>query len=292
MKVAAAGAMAEGVSLPVRKVEPRPGITDLVANEYRGKFIWALLALCLRMGLSALASFGDKMTGNGDCEGDADVESKRGWAIQAIYSVVALMLYPIPSRIVSGMSPGFLLSSPWLMVLLAKWYGFVPNVPVRVSDAVRGILTVRELAVILPVHFISVLICAMLLRLALPPSLVSHALDPVPYSEDRPWIADFVSEVIICAAFVISVRVVPELLWLNRYHWAWITTIVYPIFILSVDAGGMGSALCPDLIYALQYIRQKEEGIGALPAGISSHVLGPILGGVLGGRIMTWVFPD
>lgn len=114
------------------------------------------------------------------------------------------------------------------------------------------------------------------------PNLSQHAIDPIQYSENDPWLIDLFREVFVNAIFTVCLLVSPELLKLNK--------IPFPLVFLSffvntigssfkVDSQGKGSVFAPSIIYALRSVSKWEE----VPIGQSAHMLGPVLGGMVGG---------
>lgn len=148
--------------------------------------------------------------------------------------------------------------------------------------------SIRELAVILPVHFLVPVFGAYTLQLFLPAYVSLHAIDPVIYSEKNPWVVDFTREIFVNALFTVGLLVIPELLKINGIRRGFTLFILYPIYSFGVDAGGMASVFSPDVIYALRCVSKHEE----VPLTQWSHMLGPIVGGILGGKIMSSAFPD
>lgn len=63
----------------------------------------------------------------------------------------------------------------------------MPNIPLRICEMVLGRLSLRELVIITPIHFVCALSSVMMLRLLLPESLSSLAISPIIYSDDNPW---------------------------------------------------------------------------------------------------------
>jgi len=60
---------------------------------------------------------------------------------------------------------------------------------------------------------------------------------------------------------------------------------LYPLYKYSVDSAGTGSVFSPNVLYALRCD-------GEIPLEQYPHMIGPILGGLLGGTIMAAYFPD
>ena len=61
--------------------------------------------------------------------------------------------------------------------------------------------------------------------------------------------------------------------------------VFYPLWNYSVDGTGMASAFAPNIILALAVFNHHP-----LPAGV--RIVGSCLGGVVGGKLMQWYFPD
>ena len=81
---------------------------------------------------------------------------------------------------------------------------------------------------------------------------------------------------------------VPELLKINGIRRGFTLLILYPVYSFGVDAVGTASVFGPNIIYALRCVSKHEE----VPFTQWSHMLGPIIGGILGGKIMLSAFPD
>ncbi len=95
-------------------------------------------------------------------------------------------------------------------------------------------------------------------------------------------------ETIINAIFTVGILVIPELLKINGVKRGVALLILYPIYSFGTDAEGTASVFGPNVIYALRCVSKHEE----VPLTQSSHMLGPIVGGLLGGKIMLIAFPD
>eukprot|EP00571_Detonula_confervacea_P008577 CAMPEP_0172316922 /NCGR_PEP_ID=MMETSP1058-20130122/29982_1 /TAXON_ID=83371 /ORGANISM="Detonula confervacea, Strain CCMP 353" /LENGTH=153 /DNA_ID=CAMNT_0013031361 /DNA_START=595 /DNA_END=1056 /DNA_ORIENTATION=- len=150
-----------------------------------------------------------------------------------------------------------------------------------------GRLSLRELAIILPIHFLVPAVAFWFLQLFLPASIFeSYAIDPILYSERNLWIY-FLRETLVNAAFTVGLLVIPELLRINGIRRGYALLILYPLYSFSVDSDGKASVFGPNLIYSLQCVSKHEE----VPHQWS-HVIGPVLGGILGGKIMSNAFPD
>jgi hypothetical protein len=96
---------------------------------------------------------------------------------------------------------------------------------------------------------------------------------------------DLCREVLITAAFTVAMLVLPVLFQLNHLpRWSAIV-LFYPLFHFAVDGTGMASAFSPNVLLALNVL-----GYRPLPAGF--RVIGSLLGGLVGGKIMQLYFPD
>jgi hypothetical protein len=79
--------------------------------------------------------------------------------------------------------------------------------------------------------------------------------------------------------------VLPALLQLN-YMPKWIFGFaMYPLLNFSVDGPGMASTFSPDVLLALSVV-------GREPLPSFWRLLAPLLGGLVGGRVMKSYFPD
>jgi len=149
-------------------------------------------------------------------------------------------------------------------------------------------ITLRQLFLILPIHFLTVLFGVFLLKLFLPTKLAIHATESIAYSTDNPFIIDFIREIFVNALYTVGVLVLPELFKLNHVPKKFINFILYPLFSFGVDSRGTGSAFGPNVVYALSCLSSKAE----VSIRVFCHVFGPIFGGIIGGLIMSTMFPD
>lgn len=216
--------------------------------------------------------------------------------IKELITVIAVLaswvLVILPPKVAALTAPGFSFGSTWILYPLRDYFGFIPNLPCRICETMMGRLSLRELAMILPIHFLVPAIAfwfIWFLQLFLPAATFSsHAIDPVIYSERNPWAVDFMRETLVNALFTVGLLVTPELLRINGIRRGYALLILYPLYSFSVDAGGKASVFGPNLIYSLRCVNTYEE----VPITQWCHLLGPILGGILGGKIMSTVFPD
>ena len=151
-----------------------------------------------------------------------------------------------------------------------------------------GRINLRELAMIFPIHFLLSTLGVQLLGLFLPHTLEKYAINPITYSETNLWIIDFLREVFVNTIFSVGILVIPELLKINGIKRGYALLILYPLYSFSVDADLNASTFSPNMLYALRYVNKHEE----IPLKQWCHVLGPVIGGVLGGKIMSFAFPD
>ena len=142
-------------------------------------------------------------------------------------------------------------------------------------------LSLRELAIIFPIHFLVPTGAFFILQ-------QFTDIDPVIYSEKHVLDA-FLREIFVNALFTVGLLVIPELLRINGIRRGYALLILYPLYSFSVDNdNGMASVFGPNSIYSLRFISKHEE----VPLTQWAHLVGPILGSILGGKIMLSVFPD
>ena len=119
-------------------------------------------------------------------------------------------------------------------------------------------------------------------------------LGPLPYGGNGDgaagqarWLASLATEAALSALLVVGLRVVPELLRLNRVRgpvplWTF-ALVVWPLGLVSVDGRGGGEAASP-----LTWPMPSTSRAG-VP---SSHLLGPVVGGWVGGKVLAEYFPE
>lgn len=152
-----------------------------------------------------------------------------------------------------------------------------------------GRISLRQLAMIFPIHFLVPTLGAYSFKVLLPQALAGYAIDPISYSEKNRWIEDFLREIFVNTLFVVSLLVIPALLQINgikRRGFALLA--LYPLYSFSVDANSNSSVFSPNMLYTLRYVNKHED----IPLAQWSHVLGPMIGGLFAGRIMGKAFPD
>lgn len=243
--------------------------------------VWAILA-CLLRGAMLLVHSMAHLKGSSNMTGIRFI-------LEVLSGVASVLISFLPEKIESGDAAGFVFAGPTLLFAVHDYCRIIPNLPVRISEMVMGRLTPRDLAILVPIHFLASVAGVLILRALFPGVIASHALEPIVYSEDRSWAFDFVRETLVTAGFTVGILVLPEILKVNSMSKKLFCPILLlPLYLYSVDGGDMGSAFSPDLIYALRCVSRYEE----LPLRQSSHLFGPMLGGFLGGCIMATYFPD
>lgn len=193
----------------------------------------------------------------------------------------------------------------------------IPSLPVRTTEFMLGRHTLRCIAVVLPVQFAaSLMATAFLSRWAGPwlgfsKELLAEAVGPIVYQTAvRPFFVDLMCEIIANALFSMFILVLPDLCHLNRLSKSIIMPLfMWPLFygsgsfLANVDGARQGSTYSPNILYALHCInsshRQTRSGgwfsfllQENLPRKQMSHILGPLLGGALGGQLISVMFPD
>lgn len=87
------------------------------------------------------------------------------------------------------------------------------------------------------------------------------------------------------AGFTVAMLILPVLFRLNDLpRWSMIF-FFYPLFQFTVDGQGMASAFSPNVLLALNVL-----GYRPFPAGY--RLMGSLLGGLIGGKVMQKYFPD
>mmetsp|Transcript_24099 Transcript_24099/g.50451 ORF Transcript_24099/g.50451 Transcript_24099/m.50451 type:complete len:297 (+) Transcript_24099:372-1262(+) len=288
-------------------------------REATGVFVWSLITCTFRICLSFLTALSmlrpnnedpnnnnhketnnnfhlmDQSNGDSFClEGeicglpqDNNVAIFLEEVITVISVLVSWALAILPSKVATLSAPGFTFGNTWILYPLRDHFGFIPNLPCRICEMTMGRLCLRELAIIIPIHFLVPTLAFWLLQLILPTWFTSYAIDPIIYSERNPWVVDLVRETFVNALFTVGLLVIPELFRINGIRRGYALLILYPLYSFSVDADGKASVFGPNLIYSLKWSSEHEE----VPITQWSHLLGPILGGIFGGEIMS-MFPD
>ncbi len=272
-----------------------------ILREARAVLVWSLISCTLRLFLSLL----DELSSLQDDESSSDHRQNnhyfcfapsphgRCWKSGAIIREV-LSLFSILAGWVLRLLPsvkssaGFLFASTWILYPIRDRFGSIPNLSCRICETIMGRISLRQLAMIFPIHFLVPTFGAYTFKLLLSEDLASYAIDPISYSESNPWIVDFLREIFVNTLFVVGLLVVPELLQINGMKRKFALVALFPLYSFSVDADSNGSVFSPNTLYALRYVTKHEE----IPFAQWSHLLGPIIGGIISGRIMRYAFPD
>lgn len=85
--------------------------------------------------------------------------------------------------------------------------------------------------------------------------------------------------------FTVLLMVLPVLFQLNRIPRWLVTIVLYPLFNYSVHDNGQASSFSPNVVFALAMLGHRP-----LPTGV--RLMGSLLGGLVGGKIMQLYFPD
>jgi hypothetical protein len=211
--------------------------------------------------------------------------------------------------------PGLLFSHPWLLLGWKNRNGkayspVIPNLPIRVTETVMGRFSLRDLAIILPIHLSSSVLAMMFLSkviLFVTPLKEVQALSfsPIVYTEKEDiasWMFGLIMEIFANALLCIPILVLPVLFSLNGIPLA-LRPIIASQFMnftskwFHVDHKGGTSTYSPTLFYGLYWIHSsitnnKKQLQTIIPWEQSCHLIGPLLGGQLGGILMKTFFPD
>mmetsp|Transcript_28235 Transcript_28235/g.40934 ORF Transcript_28235/g.40934 Transcript_28235/m.40934 type:complete len:281 (+) Transcript_28235:132-974(+) len=273
-------------------------LPDLVVREAVSSIIWSVSSCILRITLGLvvlLAEHRSTVHGSGSSSSDAteeEIMGVLGWFKGEILMTLSVLagwvLCLFPRTVASGSAPGFVFASTWLLLPIQNMFGIIPNIPTRICEMSLGRLSKREIAVVLPIHFLGAMLGVFVAQFLSPSIVASHVVEPIIYSEGNPWLVDFIRETIINAVFTVAILVVPEIMKLNKIPRGFAVLFMWPLYNYSVDAAGTASTFGPDVIYALRCVGKNEE----VPLGQFSHMIGPIVGGLLGGKIMSIFFPD
>ena len=99
---------------------------------------------------------------------------------------VEWMIPLFPRGVAQDMAPGFLFASAWLLFAVRDKFGTVPNIPIRICETIMGRMSLREMCVVVPIHFLCTLSTFRIVKLLLPSEVASLALAPIVYSHDNP----------------------------------------------------------------------------------------------------------
>ena len=219
--------------------------------------------------------------------------------IAIMLSIVSLLLLNFTSSLLNKFLdfsfPGLIFANPLLLLCLSEYLP-IANLPVRIAEAVLGRLSLGNLSWVILGKFSGALLGVEAVR-AMPigggyEHEQSSYFGPVEYPHDR-LIFNFAFEALITACFVVVILVVPELWKINKQPTSFLrkelfTALVLTPFYLINVGGGFGSTFSPESLYALCSYGSR----GSLPVSQTLHLVGPLLGSLLGGWIMLTCFPD
>lgn len=228
-----------------------------------------------------------------------DVLSTLSWTVfsclirHIFYSAPLCFLYdfiPVPKKLINDMAPGFIFASMWLVSPITKKFKSSPLISTRVCETVMGRLNLYELAVIIPIHFLSAV-----LGVTLSYSILKlSSFEAISYNSDTSWLIALIREIFINTMYCVSALVLPEIFKLNKLPTFLIPTLMIPVYMFSVDSSGKGSSFAPEMIYAFTYLLDyhNKRGDWYVSFHQSPHLLGPLIGGFVAGKIMNIFFPD
>jgi hypothetical protein len=249
----------------------------MVTREARAVSLWALIAPLFRLALQPFISHACLATDVETCQ-SSNMSALAGW-----------LLSVFPQTVAQNLAPGFVFASAWLLFAIRDHFGVIPNVPLRICETFMGRMSLRDLCVIMPVHFLCTLSTFMILKLFLPTGVASIALAPVVYSNTNAWFVEFMREATVNCAFTVAFLVMPELFALNKIPRFLTGVVMYPMYSFSADSNDMGSTFGPNVLYALAAVAERSKGgLGQSRA----RFLGVFVGGFVGGNIMRRYFPD
>lgn len=125
----------------------------------------------------------EKDSADNQCESSFPVPTRANLSI-----LVGLVLSALPRRVASGTAPGFVYAFPWLLMKTDNTFGSLPNVPLRVTEAVLGRLTFQELLFLLPIHYVCAISTVVALRWLLSADFQALAFEPIVYSLEETWL--------------------------------------------------------------------------------------------------------
>lgn len=274
-----------------------------IIRETKAVLVWTLTSCALSLFLSLLDELSslqeDLLSSTGTGEPDRTYFCWRPsphsncWKSVAIIRVFLALLSILAGCFLRLLpciksSVGFSFASTWILYPIRDNFGPIPNLSCRICETVMGRISIRELAIIFPIHFFVPTFGVYALRVILPKALEGYAIDPITYSESNPWLVDFLREIFITTLFVVGLLIIPALLQINGIKRGYALLALYPLYSFSVDANLTGSVFSPNMLYALRFVNKYEE----VPFAQWSHVLGPMIGGIIAGRIMRSTFPD
>ena len=336
---ATGGEATGGADGKIGSKNPQRAYAKLAWKEAKGKFVWCVVVLLMRIFFGAIKHMASLSASDDTCTGgSSDVSGTTtmpyelmGYTLEIpsfvlktaaigtalLSSAASLLVLVLPEVVFNPSRLGILAAFPPLLHLIKSDFHLsdLPLAPIRVSQCVMGKLTPRQLLVILPVYFVITLLATATVRFVIPSSFLFGGLDPIEYGDNHTdgtlddvleWAMHFAKEVLVNAMAVVGLRILPELLRLNRVGNAeiWCILIIWPLSRIVVDVSGSASSFAPDLVYALRCVRHWDPSVivadedaimETVSTGFqlarSAHRLGPIIGGVVAGKIMVSYFP-
>jgi hypothetical protein len=200
-------------------------------------------------------------------------------AVDHLVSIDVAKAYLLPEAVSKHLAPALFVSNGIILLFIDQWFGSCPNLICRLCEYQMGRVNKLGLLSAVVVHLIGSLAFIILMKRGLPRESLSviFALD---YT--RPSVCscacEFVKETMVSALFPVVYFVAPTLFRLNRFPVWLIIFCLYPLYVTSIDGDGRGSLLSPTV---------------ALMTGRGLwRVVAQLVGGLLGGRIMSTCFPD
>jgi hypothetical protein len=159
----------------------------LVLQEARSVSAWMAVSTLFRALIYTLIQL--HSLGREDGCGGNQCESRLAASVFANLSLLAgWILGAFPRKVASNAAPGFMYANPWLLMKMESMFGSIPNVPLRITEAVLGRLTVQELLVLLPIHFACAISTMVALRKLLSEDYYPLAFEPIAYSVKGSWL--------------------------------------------------------------------------------------------------------
>jgi len=137
------------------------------------------------------------------------ITSKDNMIFKEIVNMLSIIsswvLVFMPSKVSIQSAPGYTFASTWVFYPIKDKFGFIPNLPVRICETTMGRLSLREIAIIFPIHFLVPTAAYWVLQ-----TITSSAIEPIVYSEK--YVVDaLLREVVVNALFTVGLLVIPEL---------------------------------------------------------------------------------
>ena len=332
---ASGGGATGGADGKIGSKNPQRAYAKLAWKEAKGKFVWCVVVLLMRILFGAIKHMASLSASDDTCTDVSGTTTMSyelmGYTLEMpsvvlkttaigtalLSSAASLLVLVLPDVLFNPLRLGILAAFPPLLHLIKSDFHLsdLPLAPIRVSQCVMGKLTPRQLLVILPVYFVTTLLATATVRFVIPATFLFGGLDPIQYGDNRTdgtlddvleWAMHFAKEVLVNAMAVIGLRILPELLRLNRVGNAgiWCILIIWPLSRIVVDVSGSASSFAPELVYALRCVQHWDPSVivpdedavmETVSTGFqlarSAHRLGPIIGGVVAGKIMVSYFP-